>query len=95
VKFFEGIKNITRSLQREHITRGIKAANDMAGITYSEYMNTKEKSLFDYGIMIGALEWLEESKIKGFQLEQRPKWEQSAARQVFDEAMHGSQNLNS
>ncbi len=62
MKFFDGIKNITGSLERAHIENGTQAANDIARVTYSEYMNTKEKTLFDYGVMIGALEWLEHSQ---------------------------------
>jgi len=58
MKFYEGQQRITKTLSNILVTDGSLEANDAARETYFEYYAAPEKSLFDYGIMVGALEWM-------------------------------------
>ena len=58
MKFFNGQKQITKTLENILIKDGSLGAYDAARETFFEYQQAEEKGLFDYGIMVGALEWM-------------------------------------
>lgn len=57
-RFFEGQGQITKTLEKILVRDGSLAASDVARETFFEYQLAKEKSLYDYGVMVGALEWM-------------------------------------
>ena len=58
MKFYEGHQRITNTLSNILVTDGSLDANDAAREIFFEYQQAKVKNLFDYGIMFGALEWM-------------------------------------
>ncbi len=57
-KFDKGMATITRTLFNIEIEHGTREAKATARATIDEYVRAVDKSLFDYGVICGTIDWL-------------------------------------
>ncbi len=66
--FYDGMNQITRTLDNIEFKHGIREAKATARATIAEYIRADNKSSFDYGVFCGAAEWL--AKVEGLKEKQ-------------------------
>lgn len=60
-RFFQGKLQMMHRLESVRRLEGVTAAVEAARIPGDQYMYMEDKALFDYGVMVGALEYVEKA----------------------------------